>query len=226
MPRMVWDKIGERYFETGVDHGVLFPMGKEGYMAGVPWNGLTGVSESPSGAESNPQWADNIKYLNIVSREEFAATIEAYTYPDEFAECDGTAEPEKGVFIGQQNRKSFALCYRTLKGNDIDGQDHGYKLHFVYGCTAAPSEKSYQTVNDSPEAIAFSWEVSTTPVDVKGYKPTATLVIDSTKVDAVKLASLEDIVYGKDGTGEEDPGTESRLPMPAEIIELFKTSVG
>lgn len=226
MSKIVWDKIGERYFETGVDRGVLFVMGTDGYGVGVPWNGLTGISESPSGAEANAQWADNIKYLNIISREEFAATIEAFTYPNEFGACDGTAEPEKGVFIGQQARKVFGLCYRTLLGNDVEGQDHGYKLHFIYGCTAAPSEKSYQTVNDSPEAITFSWEVSTTPVDVEGHKPTASLTVDSTKVDSVTLAQLEDIVYGKNGTGEDDTGSDSRLPMPAEIIEMFKTSIG
>lgn len=221
MSKIVWDKTGEKLFETGVDRGVLYRMDSAGlYKGGVPWNGVTGVTESPSGAEANPQYADNIKYLNLVSAEEFGATIEAYTYPPEFGECDGTAEPVPGLTIGQQSRKTFGFSYRTLIGNDVDNQDHGYKLHLIYGALAAPSEKAYTSVNDSPEAITFSWEVTTTPVNVTGYKPTAYLAIDSTLVDATKLAALEDILYGKDG----EPASEPRLPLPDEVITLMKTT--
>lgn len=216
MAKLVWDKTGERFYETGVDQGVLYLLGEGGtYDTGVPWNGLVSVSESPSGAESNPQYADNIKYLNLISAEEFSATVEAFTYPDEFGECDGSAEPTPGVSIGQQTRKMFGMCYRTKIGNDTDGQDHGYKLHLIYGAQAAPSEKSYQTVNDSPEPITFSWEITTTPVNVTGYKPTASLVIDSTKVDAGKLAELEKKLYG-----DESAGTAT-LPLPDEVITLL-----
>ena len=212
MSKIVWDKTGERLYETGVDHGVLYPMGASGkYENGVPWNGLTAVTESPSGAESNPLFADNIKYLNLISAEDFGCTIEAYTYPDEFAVCDGSAEPVAGMIIGQQARKVFGLSYRTMIGNDVDGQDHGYKLHLIYGAQASPSEKSYQTINDSPEAISFSWEITTTPVEVEGYKPTACVTIDSTKVDATKLAALEKILYG-------DDNVEPSLPTPNEVI--------
>lgn len=221
--KLKWDQTGERLFETGVDHAVLYPIQSDGkYTKGYPWNGITNVSESPSGAEASPIYADNIKYLNLYSTEEFGATIGAYTYPDEFAECDGSAELAPGVSIGQQNRKIFGLSYRTNIGNDVDANDHGYKLHIIYGCLAAPSEKAYQTINDSPEAIEFSWEVSTTPVNVEGFKPTATVVIDSTKVDPEELSSLEEILYGKDPTEPEgDDGVDPRLPLPDEIATLF-----
>jgi hypothetical protein len=211
--RLLWDQVGERLYETGVDRGVLYlPNGVGVYDEGHAWNGLTTVTESPSGAESNPQYADNIKYLNLVSAEEFGATVEAFTYPDEFAQCDGTAEPSPGVLLGQQTRRKFGLAYRTQLGNDVDGNDFGYKLHLIYGAMAAPSEKAYGTVNDSPEALTFSWELSTTPVEVPGYKPTASLVIDSTKVAAANLTALEDI-----GTAGADP----RLPLPAEVLSIF-----
>lgn len=216
MARLVWDKTGERLYETGVSQGVLYPQSSGTYPKGVAWNGLTTVTESPSGAEATALYADNVKYLNLFSAEEFGATIEAYTYPDEFMECDGSAQYAKGAYIGQQNRKSFGLCYKTLLGNDTDGQDHGYKLHIIYGAMASPSEKAYATVNDSPEAITFSWEVTTTPVNVTGFEPTATIVIDSTKCDATKLKELEDILYGSD-TGGSGSGTEPRLPLPDEI---------
>lgn len=223
MAKIVWDATGERFYETGVDHGVLYPIQTGGvYTKGVAWNGLTSVSESPSGAESTAIYADNIKYLNLLSAEEFGATVEAYTYPDEFAECDGSATPTAGVTLGQQSRKVFGLCYRTMIGNDVDGQEHGYKLHLIYGCQASPSEKGYQTINDSPEAITFSWEITTTPVNVTGYKPTACLIIDSTKVDSTKLAALEEVLYGKDGTGDpETGGTDPKLPLPDEVIEML-----
>ena len=225
MSKLVWDKTGERTYETGVNHGVLYPQAEGGtYPKGVAWNGLTTVTESPSGAEANPQYADNIKYLNLISAEEFGATIEAFTYPDEWTSCDGSAEPTKGLTLGQQTRKAFGLSYRTVMGNDTEGSDFGYKLHLIYNALAAPSEKAYASINDSPEAISFSWEVTTTPVDVAGYKPTASITIDSTKVDATKLAALEAILYGKDATTE--PAAEAvdpRLPLPAEIITLLKT---
>lgn len=210
-----WDNIGERLYETGVDKCVLFVQSKSGtYGDGVAWNGITAVTESPSGAEPEAIYADNIKYLNLLSAEEFAATIEAYMYPEEFEQCDGTAEIAKGVTIGQQARKTFGLCYRTLVGNDTENNEHGYKLHFIYGAMANPSEKGYTTVNDSPEAITFSWEVSTTPVSVTGAKPTASLTIDSTKADKTKLEALEKIVYGSDTAN-------SRLPLPDEIKSLM-----
>lgn len=223
MSKLVWDKTGERLYETGVDHGVLYPIQAGGlYNKGVAWNGLTAVTESPSGAEASPIYADNIKYLNLMSAEEFGATIEAYTYPDEFAECDGSAEIATGVTIGQQARKVFGLSYRTVIGNDVDSNDYGYKLHLIYGALAAPSEKGYTTINDSPEAITFSWEVSTTPVNVTGFKLTACVIIDSTKVDADKLRALEEILYGKDPTGPEtEDGVDPRLPLPDEIITLM-----
>lgn len=223
MSKLVWDKTGERLYETGVSQGVLYPMGVGGvYAAGVAWNGLTGVTESPSGAEASPQYADNIKYLNLISAEEFGATIEAFMYPDEFALCDGSAELAAGVTVGQQIRKQFGLAYKTIIGNDVDGETHGYKLHLIYNALAAPSEKGYQTVNDSPEAISFSWEVSTTPVNVTGHKPTACLTIDSTKADKTKLAALEVILYGKDPTsvGGSD-GVDPRLPLPDEVATLL-----
>lgn len=212
MAKLVWDKTGDRLFETGVSQGVLYVQSNGTYPKGVAWNGLTTVTESPSGAEATALYADNIKYLNLYSTEEFGATIEAYTYPDEFMACDGSAQYAKGAYIGQQNRKSFGLCYKTLLGNDTDGQDHGYKLHIIYGAMASPSEKAYATVNDSPEAITFSWEVTTTPVNVAGYEPTASIVIDSTKCDPTKLEALEKILYGAD-----EPSAEPRLPLPDEI---------
>lgn len=197
--KLAWDQTGERLYETGVKNGVLYPQGEGGlYPNGVAWNGLTAVTESPSGAEASALYADDIKYLNLLSTEEFGATVEAYTYPDEFAQCDGSAEIAKGVYIGQQKRKQFGLSYRTTLGNDVDNNDHGYKLHLIYGALAAPSEKAYATINDSPEAITFSWEITTTPVNVDGFKPTASISIDSTKVNAEKLAKLEAILYGSD----------------------------
>ena len=215
MAKLTWDNTGERIFETGVKQGVLYPIQSDGkYTKGVAWNGLTAVTESPSGAEATPLYADDIKYLNLLSNEEFGATIEAYTYPDEFAECDGSAELVTGVMIGQQKRKVFGLCYRTTIGNDVDGNDHGYKLHLIYGCLAAPSEKAYSTINDSPEAITFSWEVTTTPVNVEGFKPTSQITIDSTKADPTKLAALEAVLYG----GAE---TEAKLPLPDEVATLM-----
>lgn len=225
MSKLVWDKTGERYYETGVKMGVLYPQGTGGtYPKGVAWNGLTAVTESPSGAEPSPLYADDTKYLNLVSAEDFGATIEAYTYPDEFAECDGSAEIAAGVKIGQQKRKTFGLCYRTTLGNDVDGNDYGYKLHIVYGAQAAPSERAFATINDSPEAITMSWELSTTPVTVTGFKPTAHLEIDSTKVKAEALAALELILYGKDPTSEGGAdGVDPRLPLPDEIATMFKT---
>ena len=214
MSKIVWDQTGERLYETGVNHGVLYIPTSGAYSKGVAWNGLTAVTESPSGAEATALYADDIKYLNLMSAEEFACTIEAYTYPDEFAECDGSASLVAGVNIGQQPRKTFGLCYRTTIGNDTDGNAHGYKLHMVYGCLASPSEKAYATINDSPEANTFSWEVSTTPVNVTGHKPTAFLTIDSTKADPAKLTALEKILYG-------DTDTEPRLPLPDEIATLM-----
>ena len=225
MSKLVWDQTGERYYETGVKQGVLYPQAAGGtYPKGVAWNGLTAVTESPSGAEATALYADDIKYLNLISAEEFGATIEAYTYPEEFAQCDGSAALATGVSIGQQSRKAFGLCYRTTLGNDVDGNDFGYKLHIIYNALAAPSEKAYATINDSPEAITFSWEVTTTPVNVTGFKPTASITIDSTKVDKTKLASLEEILYGKDAPSSGGEGTDPRLPLPNEIAELMKTT--
>lgn len=217
MSRLVWDQAGERVYETGVKNGVLYPQVNSKYPKGVAWNGLTAVTESPSGAEATALYADDIKYLNLYSAEEFAATIEAYTYPDEFAECDGSASIATGVSIGQQTRKAFGLSYKTTVGNDTDGNNYGYKLHIIYGAMAAPSEKAYATINDSPEAITLSWEISTTPVSVQGFKPTASVTIDSTKVDAAKLKALEDILYGSDSE-------EPRLPLPDEIITIVGTT--
>lgn len=227
MSRLTWDNTGERYYETGVKQGVLYPIQTDGkYSVGVAWNGLTAVTESPSGAEATALYADDIKYLNLISTEEFGATIEAYTYPDEFAECDGSAALADGIMLGQQKRKTFGLCYKTTVGNDVDGNDYGYKLHLIYGCLAAPSEKAYATINDSPEAITFSWEVSTTPVNVAGFKPTSQITIDSTKIaegKKAKLTELEDILYGKDGTGDDQTGAVvARLPLPDEIKTLFE----
>lgn len=215
MSRLVWDATGARLYETGVKMGVLYPISSSGtYDKGVSWNGLTAVTEKPSGAEATDLYADDTKYLSLLSTETFGATIEAYTYPDEFGECDGTAEVAKGITIGQQARKVFGLCYRTAVGNDVDGNDHGYKLHLIWGAKATPSEKAYSSINDSPEAITFSWEINTTPITVDGHKPTASMIIDSTKVDKQKLASFENILYGSESS-------EAKLPTPAEVIAHF-----
>ena len=219
MSKLVWDKTGERLYETGVKQGVLYPQAAGGtYPKGVAWNGLTNITESPSGAEATALYADDIKYLNLVSAEELGGTIEAYTYPDEFAECDGSAALTEGVFIGQQDRKTFGLCYRTTLGNDVDSNGHGYKLHLIYGALAAPSEKAYATINDSPEAITFSWEFKTTPVNVAGHKPTASITIDSTKVSETKMAALEKVLYG-------DSDVEARLPLPDEVVQILTSAV-
>lgn len=216
-----WDETGKRTYETGVDRGVLYDVDQNGdYVNGVAWNGLTGVTESPSGAEKTALYADNIKYLNLTSAEDFGATITAYTYPDEWEKHDGSAELANGVKIGQQTRSLFGLCYRTQVGNDIDGNDHGYKLHLVYGASASPSERNYQTINDSPEAIEFSWEVTTTPVNVTGFKPTAVVTIDSTKSDPVKLAALEAILYGTGAVGT-STGIDPRMPLPDEVKRIM-----
>lgn len=215
MAKIVWDETSKRFYETGVKQGVLYPQDDKGaYPKGVAWNGLTAVTESPSGAEATALYADDIKYLNLISAEEFGATIEAYTYPDEFGVCNGEAELVPGVSLGQQKRQAFGLSYRTVLGNDVAGNDYGYKLHLIYGATAAPSEKAYASINDSPEAITFSWEVTTVPVSVNGFKPTACITIDSTKVDAEKLAALEAILYGSESE-------EARLPLPDEIATLM-----
>lgn len=215
MAKIVWDETSKRFYETGVKQGVLYPQDSTGaYPKGVAWNGLTAVTESPSGAEATALYADDIKYLNLISAEEFGATIEAYTYPDEFGACNGEAELVPGVSLGQQKRQAFGLSYRTVLGNDVAGNDYGYKLHLIYGATAAPSEKAYASINDSPEAITFSWEVTTVPVSVNGFKPTACITIDSTKVDEGKLAALEAILYGSESE-------EARLPLPDEIATIM-----
>lgn len=214
MSKIIFDNTGEKIYETGVDHCVLFVRNGNAYQTGVAWNGITAINESPSGAEATPIYADNIKYLNIVSGEDFGATIEAYTYPDEFTECDGSAEIIEGVKIGQQTRKPFALCYRTLIGNDVAGTGHGYKLHFIYNAQAAVSAKNYKTINESPEAMSFSWEISTTPEVVEGFKPTATVTVDSTKVDSTKLKALEDKIYGTESS-------EPTMPTISEIVSLL-----
>lgn len=218
MTKLLWDQVGERRYETGVDQGVLFIPTNGVYTIGYAWNGLTTVTESPSGAEATPLYADNIKYLNLVSAEEFGCTIEAFTYPDQFAQCDGTAVPQPGVSVGQQSRKQFGLAYRTRVGNDVSGADLGYKIHLVYGATAAPSEKPYATINDTPEAVPFSWEVTTTPVSITGLKPTSILTIDSTKVTAPNLLALENAIYGT-------AGTDPRLPLPDEVVAMFTGSL-
>lgn len=216
MAKLVWDQNGSRLYETGVDRGVFYPLSAGGeYTPGVAWNGLTNVSESPSGAEATAIYADNIKYLSLTSAEDFGLTIEAYSYPPEFGVCDGSAEPTEGVTVAQQDRKTFGFSYRTMIGNDTDGNEHGYKIHLVYGCKAAPSEKSYGTISDSPEAITMSWEISTTPVNVTGFKPTAHLVIDSTRVSAAALTAIETILYG-------DTSTEAELPLPDEVISTIE----
>lgn len=215
MSRLVWDQTGEKLYETGVKQAVLYPQASGGtYPKGFAWNGITGVTESPSGAEASPLYADDIKYLNLMSTEEFGASIEAYTYPDEFAECDGSSEIADGVSIGQQKRKLFGLCYRTTLGNDTESNAYGYKIHIIYGAMASPSEKAYASINDSPEAITFSWELTTTPVNVERFDPTASITIDSTKADKAKLAKLEAILYG-------DDETEARLPLPDEIASIM-----
>lgn len=219
MAELVWDETGTRTYETGVDHGVLYlPDAQGAYVDGVAWNGLTSVSESPSGAEPNAQYADNIKYLNLFSAEEFMASVEAFTYPEEFNQFDGIGTPSPGLLVGQQARRNFGLSYRTLKGNDVDGDDYGYKIHLVYGCKASPSEKAYNTVNDSPEPITFSWELSTAPVAVPGMKPTSIITVDSTAVDTTTLMTLEGILYGTAGI---DPA----LPLPGTIITMFAGGV-
>ena len=218
MAKIKWDETGEKIYETGVKNGVLYLPDETGaYVKGVAWNGLTAVTESPSGAESTPLYADDIKYVELFSAEEFGATLECYTYPDEFAECDGSAEVAPGVIIGQQNRKTFGLCYRTTLGNDVKGNEFGYKLHLIYGAKASPSEKSYSTINDSPEAITFSYEITTTPVNVTGHKPTACLTINSTKVEAGKMQQLEALLYGAESA-------EAKLPLPDEVINLLKNN--
>lgn len=216
MAKLEWDQEGQKIYETGVSNGVLFVFGPSGYGTGVPWNGLINVTESPSGAEPTPLYADNVKYLSLMSAEEFKASVEAYTYPDEFAACDGSAELAPGVSIGQQTRKKFAMVYKTIIGNDTEATDFGYKLHIIYGCQAAPSEKAYGTINDSPEAMTFSWEISTTPVNVEGHKPTANLVIDSTKVDAAKMKKIEDKLFGTSS-----PDGNSTLLTPGEVLAII-----
>lgn len=218
MSKIIWDKTGEKVYETGAKNGVLYLPDETGaYVKGVAWNGLISVTESPSGAESTPLYADDIKYVELQSAEEFGATLECYTYPDEFAECDGSAEVAPGVLIGQQSRKTFGLCYRTTLGNDVKGQEYGYKLHLIYGAKASPSEKAYSTINDNPEAITFSYEITTTPVNVTGHKPTASLTINSTKADPSKMQQLEALLYGGDSA-------EPKLPLPDEVINLLKSS--
>lgn len=217
MAKLVWDETGKRFYETGVKNGVLYPQDAAGaYPKGVAWNGLTAVTQSPSGAEATPLYADDMKYLNLYSAEEFGATVEAYTYPDEFAECDGSAELTTGVMIGQQPRKAFGLVYKTVIGNDVKNNKYGYKLHLIYGAMASPSEKAYATINDSPEAITFSWEITTTPVSVAGFEPTAYIEIDSTKADPTKLAQLEEKLFGSETR-------EATLPLPNEIATLMTT---
>lgn len=219
MAELVWDEVGMRTYETGVDHGVLYIPDSQGeYLDGVAWNGLTTITEKPTGAGANAHYADNIKYLNLLAAEDFGATIQAYTYPDEFAQFDGLATPSPGVSIGQQHRGRFGLCYRTKFGNDVGGDEYGYKLHLVYGAMASPSEKAYNTVNDSPDAISFSWDISTIPVAVPNLRPTSIITIDSTAVNATSLAALEDLLYGT-------AGTDPRLPLPAEVIALFAGTV-
>ena len=219
MSKLIWDEDAKRTYETAVSTGVLYPIQDDGkYSLGVAWNGLTAITESPSGAEATPMYADNIKYLNLISAEEFGATVEAYTYPEEFEACDGSAEIQPGVCVGQQDRKKFGMAYTTVFGNNEKGNNYGYKLHIIYGATAAPSEKAYNTINDSPEAITFSWELSTTPVSVANMKPTASVTIDSTKVDPEKLEILEGILYGNES---ENP----RLPLPDEIAEIFEEDI-
>lgn len=230
MSKLKWDVVGERTYQTGIDHVVLYPYGDEGYNKGVAWSGVTGITESPSGAEASKTYADNINYLTLMSAEELGLTIEALTYPTEFEECDGTREIAPGITVGQQNRTKFGLAYRNIVGNDTKLNDYGYKITLVYGCLASPSEKSHSTVNDSPEAGTFSWEVSTTPVDVpaidgKVFKPTASIVIDSTKVSAEQLAAIEKVLYGVDADSEHSvDAAEAHLPLPEELVKIFKAA--
>lgn len=220
--KIKWDAPGEKMFEAGVDHVVLYPVNADNeYKPGHGWNGITQVAETPEGGEPQDQYADNIKYLSLMSAEDLNGTIEAFMYPDAWKECDGVKEVIKGVTISQQNRKAFGLCYRTKLGNDLDGQDHGYKLHLLYGAKTSPSDRSYETINESPEPINFSWEYNTTPVSVTGHNPTSLIVIDSTKVDPDALKDLEDILYGTDGSGEDTPGTDPRLPLPDEVFAIL-----
>lgn len=228
MSKIKWDQLGEKTYETGIDHGVLYPQKNGTYPQGYAWNGITSISENPSGAEETKLYADNIPYLSLRSAEEFGLTIECYTYPAEWSECNGESELEKGIILGQQRRNTFGLCYRTKKGNDTEGEDYGFIYHLVYGCSSAPSERSYESVNDSPDAITFSFEVSTTPVDVPGkdstgkpFKPTSLIKIDSTLADAETIAKLEEILFGTDGVGEDGVGTEPRLPLPSELKTLL-----
>ena len=219
--KLTWDDLGEHIYETGLDHGVHYPIDENGlYSKGYAWNGLSAVTESPSGAEATPIWADNIKYLNLYSAEEFGATVEAYTYPDSFAECDGSKEAVDGVFVGQQDRKTFGMSYRTKKGNDTQGDTYGYVIHLIYGAKASPSERAYNTTNDSPEATSMSWELTTTPVNVSGMKPTSLVTIDSTKCDPDKLAALEQILYGTPAQ-DSTPAVEPRLPLPDEVLSII-----
>ena len=222
MAKLEWDKTGERLYETGTDRGVRYVASNGTYPTGVAWNGLTGVDENPSGAEANAQYADNIKYLELRSAEDFGATVTAYTYPDEFEQCDGSAEPTEGMYIGQQARKMFGMSYRTKIGNDVDGDEHGYYIHLIYGATASPSQRSYKTVNDSPEPIEFSWEVTTTPVNITGYKPVAHIRINSTKADPEKLAVLESVLYGANAEGNAEGRTAS-LPLPDAVKTILTT---
>lgn len=221
MSRLQWDQIGQKTYETGIDHGVLYPQVNGLYPKGVAWNGLTNISESPSGAEDTALYADNIKYLNLKSAEDLGLTIECYTYPDEWEPCDGSASLAEGVTVAQQKRQNFGISYRTKFGNDTEGEDYGYKLHLVYGCSASPSEKGYSTVNDSPDAIAFSYTITTTPVNVEGLRPTSMIVINSVKADPDKLKALEDKLYGTDGEGGSGVGTDAKLPLPNEIMSMF-----
>lgn len=224
--KLKWDQVGEHYYETGVDHGIFSVVDDNGkYTAPIPWNGLTTVSENPSGADANPQYADNIKYLNLIAAEDYGLSIEGLTYPPKFGQCDGSAEVAPGIVIGQQGRKTFGFGYRTKIGNDTQNDNYGYKLHFAYGCVATPTEKSYDTVSDSPEPASFSWEINTTPVPVEGYKPTAVLTIDSTLVNPEKLKAFEEYIYGADPTMEGgDDGVEPKFPLPDEIIAFFKAA--
>lgn len=228
MAKIKWDQVGEREYEVGVDHGVLYPQSNGTYPKGVAWNGLITVSESPSGAEDNALYADNMKYLNLKSAEEFGGSIECYSYPDEWAQCNGEEELIDGVTLSQQKRNTFGFSYRTKIGNDVENEDHGYKIHLWYGCSASPSERSYGTINDSPEAITFSYEITSTPVACEGFKPVSAVVIDSTRVDPDKLAAFEEILYGKDGEtgiaegdGTTTTGVDPRLPLPEELKILF-----
>lgn len=230
MARVIWDKVGEKFYEAGVDHCVLYVVNSDGeYTPGVPWNGITSIAENPEGGEPNDQYADNIKYLSIMSAEKLNGSIGAFHYPPEWNACDGNVELAKGVTIGQQDRKTFGLCYRTKIGNDVDGEDHGYKLHLIYGAKASPSERTHETINDSPDASELSWDYNTTPVPVTDHKPTASMEIDSTQIDKETLKKLEDVLYGTDAdnSDSENPvaATEPRLPLPDEIIQLLSGNV-